>query len=102
MADTRLDLRGSVAVVTGAASGIGAALARVLAARGCALALADRDAPGLATAATNARACGVAVSEHVLDVADAEAVAALPAAVLSAHGRGGSGWPVRPSLHGGL
>jgi len=87
MADTRLDLRGSVAVVTGAASGIGAALASVLAARGCALALADRDAPGLATAAANARAHSVAVSEHVLDVADAEAVAALPAAVLSAHGR---------------
>ena len=87
MADNRLDLRGSVAVVTGAASGIGAALAGVLAARGCALALADRDAAGLAVAASAARARGVTVSEHVLDVADADAVAALPAAVLAAHGR---------------
>jgi short-subunit dehydrogenase len=87
MADKGLDLRGSVAVVTGAASGIGAALAHVLSARGCALALADRDAAGLATAASAARACGVTVSEHVLDVADADAVAALPAAVLAAHGR---------------
>lgn len=87
MADKGLDLRGSVAVVTGAASGIGAALAQVLATRGCALALADRDAAGLAVAASAARARGVTVSEHVLDVADADAVAALPAAVLAAHGR---------------
>lgn len=87
MANAKLDLRGSVAVVTGAASGIGAALARVLAQRGCALALTDRDEPGLATAAAAARVHGVTVSEHTLDVADAEAVAALPAAVLAAHGR---------------
>ncbi len=80
-------LKGGVAVVTGAASGIGAALAAGLAARGCGLALADRDAEGLARAAATARAAGVAVSEHVLDVADAEALAALPDAVLSAHGR---------------
>lgn len=87
MTDRRLDLRGSVAVAAGAASGIGAGLARVLAARGCALALADRDAAGLATVAADARGDGVKVSEHVLDVADADAVAALPAAVLAEHGR---------------
>ncbi len=87
MTDKRLDLSGSVAVVTGAASGIGAGLARVLAARGCALALADRNAAGLATVAADARSRGVKVSEHVLDVADADAVAALPAAVLAEHGR---------------
>jgi NADP-dependent 3-hydroxy acid dehydrogenase YdfG len=87
MAKAKLDLRGSVAVVTGAASGIGAGLARVLAARGCALALADRNAEGLAAVAADARARGTEVSEHVLDVSDAEAVAALPATVLAAHGR---------------
>ena len=87
MADKRLDLRSSVAVVTGAASGIGAGLARVLADRGCALALADRNAAGLATVAADARGRGVKVSEHVLDVADADAVAALPDAVLAEHGR---------------
>ncbi len=80
-------LKGGVAVITGAASGIGAALAAGLAARGCGLALADRDAEGLARTAGAARSAGVAASEHVLDVADAEALAALPDAVLSAHGR---------------
>ncbi len=90
MARTRTSpfpIRGGLAVVTGAASGIGAALAANLAARGCDLALADRDAPGLATVADKVRAAGVTVSTHRLDVADADAVAALPAAVLAEHGR---------------
>jgi short-subunit dehydrogenase len=76
-----------VAVVTGAASGIGAALADVLAARGCALALADVDAAGLREVAARVRTAGVEVSEHRLDVADNEAVAAFPDAVLAEHGR---------------
>ncbi len=80
-------LRGGVAVVTGAAGGIGRAVALALAGRGCHLALVDRDAAGLAAAAGLARQRGVSVSEHTLDVADAAAVAALPAAVLVAHGR---------------
>ena len=44
-------IRGSAAAVTGAASGIGRALAMELAARGADLALADRDEAGLATVA---------------------------------------------------
>ncbi len=83
----KLDLTGGVAVVTGAASGIGRATALALARRGCDVALADLDATGLASAAAEARALGVAVTEHVLDVADAAAVAAFPEAVLAAHGR---------------
>ncbi len=80
-------IKGGVAVITGAASGIGAALAANLAARGMNLALADRNAAGLAAAAARARAAGVTVTEHVLDVTDQEALAALPEAVLAAHGR---------------
>jgi short-subunit dehydrogenase len=81
------DVKGGVAVVTGAASGIGAELARQLAARGCDLALADRNAEPLAAVAAEARAKGVKVTEHVLDVADRKALDALPAAVLAEHGR---------------
>ena len=80
-------IKGGVGVVTGAASGIGAALAVKLAARGMHLALADRNAEGLAASAAAARALGVSVSEHVLDVRDTEALEALPEAVLAAHGR---------------
>jgi short-subunit dehydrogenase len=80
-------IRGGVGVITGAASGIGAALAANLAGLGMNLALADRNASGLATAAAAARAKGVRVTEHVLDVSDADALAALPDAVLAEHGR---------------
>jgi len=82
---SKFPLKGGVAVVTGAASGIGAAVSARLAACGCDLALADRDAEGLASVAAGARAAGAIVSEHVLDVANAEAIAALPDAVLAEH-----------------
>lgn len=74
-------LRGKTAVVTGAASGIGRALAGVLAQRGCALVLADVDAAGLEETATRARAAGVAVSCHVVDVADWDRMLAFAADV---------------------
>ncbi len=79
-------LRGGVAVITGAASGIGAALAVDLALRGMHLALVDLDAAGLDATAAQARTAGVTVSTHAMDVADHAAVAALPAAVLATHG----------------
>ncbi len=80
-------LRGATVVLTGAASGIGAALTGVLAKRGAALALADRNAEGLAAVAAAARALGVKVSEHVVDVSDRAALEALPEAVLAQHDR---------------
>jgi short-subunit dehydrogenase len=80
-------LAGTVAVVTGAASGIGRALALKLAQEGCMLALADTDAAGLAASAAAARELGVRVSTHQVDVADAAAMAEFRDAVLREHGR---------------
>lgn len=85
--DKRFRFRGSVGLVTGAASGIGAALAADLAHRGCALVLIDHDAAGLEAVATVARATGVQVETRILDLADAEAIRALPAAVEARFGR---------------
>jgi short-subunit dehydrogenase len=84
---TSLDPRGGVAVITGAAGGIGAALALQLAARGCHLALADVNAAGLGEVAAQAAALGVTVSTQMLDMAQPEAAAALLADVQARHGR---------------
>ncbi|MES2178268.1 MAG: SDR family NAD(P)-dependent oxidoreductase [Gemmatimonadota bacterium] len=80
-----LRLAGRTAVVTGAASGIGRALAASLAHRGCNLALADVDESGLTETAVLVGAAGVRVSMHRLDVADRDAVAAFPETVTSLH-----------------
>lgn len=64
-------LQGKVAVVTGASSGIGRALAQQLAAKGCVLALADINEGGLAE--TNALLPQPALTQK-LDVADRAAV----------------------------
>jgi short-subunit dehydrogenase len=86
---SRFTLHGATAVLTGAASGIGAALAVQLAARGTHLALVDVNAVGLKTTVDASRARGAAqgirVSEHLLDLASADAAPALLAAVQSAH-----------------
>jgi NAD(P)-dependent dehydrogenase (short-subunit alcohol dehydrogenase family) len=70
-------LRDRVAVVTGAASGIGRALAGRFAAEGMKLSLADVDAPGLEKAAAELEAQGASVLAVPTDVAQAEAVDAL-------------------------
>src|SRR5579872_809896 len=81
--------RSSVAV-TGAASGIGRALAIELAARGAALALADRDEAGLATLAADIAerfpAAGRAkLSLHHVDLGEREQIADFAREVIAAH-----------------
>ncbi len=66
--------RGKTAVVTGAGSGIGRALALDLAARGAVLALSDVDGAAVADTAAQCRALGAAAEGVVLDVRDREAV----------------------------
>lgn len=61
--------------ITGASSGLGAALARELAAPGRVLHLAGRDAARLAATAAACRAAGAEVAEAVFDVTDAPAAA---------------------------
>ena len=79
-------IRGSAAAVTGAASGIGRALALELAARGCDLALADRDEAGLhATAAEIGRACSQKVTAHRVDVGEPQQIADFAEAAIAAH-----------------
>ena len=82
-----MNVAGRVALVTGAASGIGRAIALALARRGCRLAVADIDGAGLAETAAQVEALGAGASRHVIDVADRAAVAALPAALLTQHER---------------
>jgi len=82
-----MNVSNRVAVITGAGSGIGRATALALARRGCHLALADINIEGLKETAWMLSTLGVRVTTHPLDVADRDAVRALPAAVMDAHKR---------------
>ena len=79
--------RGKVAVITGAGSGIGRALAVRLAGMGSALALSDVDEAGLAETRTLLAPSGVRVTTERVDVADRAAVHRHADAVIAAHGR---------------
>lgn len=68
------DVTGRVAVVTGAGSGIGRALARELSRRGARLAISDVDTDGLATTRAACDAAGIDVHAATLDVTDRDAV----------------------------
>lgn len=73
------------AVITGAASGIGRALAVALARRRCNLALADVNEIGLSKTVELVSVYATHVSKHRLDVSDRQAVAAFPQDVLLHH-----------------
>ena len=80
-------VHGGVAVVTGAGSGIGRALAQQLAAAGSALAIADIDEKGLAETAASLPTKEAAVSTHVLDVSDENGFRSFAKDVTARHGR---------------
>ena len=81
------EFSGGTAVVTGAASGIGEALAVQLAARGSHLVLVDRDADRLDDVAGQIRTRHMAltVDTHIADLSDDEQTAALAAMLAEAH-----------------
>ena len=74
------DFAGGIAVVTGAASGIGAAVATELARRGMRLVLIDRDADRLALVAQP-----LSADTHVGDLSDAAAVVKVGEEIRAAH-----------------
>jgi NADP-dependent 3-hydroxy acid dehydrogenase YdfG len=77
MSVTAGDLRGRVALVTGAAKGIGAAAARQLAAAGAAVMLADTDEAGAAAAGGDITAAGGRAAAARCDVRDFAQVSAV-------------------------
>jgi short-subunit dehydrogenase len=83
----RYDFARGAAAITGAASGIGAALAHALAARGSDLVLVDRDAERLEQVATAVRLRHPArkVSTYVVDLADDGATRELARTMLAEH-----------------
>ena len=80
-----LDVRGRTTVITGAAAGLGADVARQLAARGARIALLDRNPEGLAAVA--ATLDGTGHTTHVIDLTDDDAVSAAVAEVEASHSR---------------
>lgn len=78
------ELNGKVAVITGAGSGIGRALAQLLSARGCTLAISDVNEKGLAETAATLKG---AVMTAKLDVSDRAAVYAHAEAVKAKYGK---------------
>ena len=73
-------LAGRVAIVTGAARGLGRAFAEALIAQGCSVAITDRDAEVVDIART------IGATGHVGDVADPDHVRAIIDATVSEHG----------------
>jgi len=78
---------GATVVLTGAAGGIGSALAGALADRGSHLVLLDRDGPGLQALTDRLRAAHptLSVAVHVVDLADPDATVAVGRRIAAEH-----------------
>ena len=81
------DIKGHVAFVTGAASGLGRAYAEVMAENGAKTVLTDIDAAGLEKVFETLKAAGCDVEQTVLDIGDADALRAAIDATAARHGR---------------
>jgi NAD(P)-dependent dehydrogenase (short-subunit alcohol dehydrogenase family) len=81
------DVDDRVALITGAASGLGFAMAEVLGINGAQLIMVDKDAAMLAGASERLRGAGVRCDAIVLDVTDAAAVKLEIAGALERHRR---------------
>jgi NAD(P)-dependent dehydrogenase (short-subunit alcohol dehydrogenase family) len=81
------DIRGHVAFVTGAASGLGLAYAEVMAENGAKVILTDMDAAGLEQATSRLKAVGCDVEHAILNVADSKALQTAIDRNAARHGR---------------
>ena len=81
------DLQGKVAVVTGAGSGIGAAIARLFAQQGAAIAVADRDTTAAGLVASDITSNGGTAMGYPCDVSDPGEVEAVFRSIDADHGR---------------
>lgn len=81
-------IKGSVALITGAAGGIGASLATELASKGCDLALMDKNEPALiAHTKQLEQRYAVKVTSYVFDITDSSKITPFAEQVIADHGR---------------
>jgi 3-oxoacyl-[acyl-carrier protein] reductase len=93
-----LDLRGRVAVITGPAKGMGAAVSKAFAGEGCRLALVGRDVAAIAPVAADVARDGGEAIAVACDVTDA---AACESAVATVHTRFGDSIDILVNVAGG-
>ncbi len=105
-----MQLDGKIAVITGAASGIGLALTERFLSEGMSVVMADVEAEVLHEQAGRLQAAGAAVTAVVCDVSDAEQVAALRDTAVATYGAvhvlcnnagvasGGTTWRTKPAV----